>query len=111
MNKIFVTGTAGFIGFMAKLLLAEGYSVHGLMGWQNITMLNWNNRHEILSQNEAFGYTISMLEEKQYLDSALDEFQPDVLSLAAQAGVRYSIENPKAYIDANILGTFNILEA
>ena len=69
-------------------------------------------RHTILHQNEKFSCTLSMLEAKDSLDDAVDRFQPSVIvHLAAQAGVRYSIENPGAYIDANILGTFNILEA
>ena len=53
-----------------------------------------------------------MLEDSEKLNSVASEFQPDVIvHLAAQAGVRYSLENPRAYIDSNIIGTFNVMEA
>lgn len=114
MRKVLVTGTAGFIGFhLSKLLLAEGFRVHGYDGmtdYYDVTLKQ--RRHQILMQNEAFTATEGMLEDHELLWSVADDFQPDVIvHLAAQAGVRYSLENPRAYIDANIIGTFNVMEA
>jgi UDP-glucuronate 4-epimerase len=69
-------------------------------------------RHSMLLQNSAFSATEAMLEDQRRLDTVANEFQPHVIiHLAAQAGVRYSLENPRAYLDANVIGTFNVLEA
>jgi UDP-glucuronate 4-epimerase len=69
-------------------------------------------RHAMLNQHEGFSATESMLEDQEKLGDAVSSFKPDVIvHLAAQAGVRYSIDNPRAYLDANIIGTFNIMEA
>lgn len=66
----------------------------------------------MLLQSPNFVATEAMLEDKDALDRTIDGFEPDVIvHLAAQAGVRYSLENPRAYIDANIIGTFNVMEA
>lgn len=114
MQRIFVTGTAGFIGFhLARLLLAEGFTVAGFDGmtdYYDVTLKQ--RRHQILLQNPGFTMTEAMLEDRAALDRAIDSFEPDVIvHLAAQAGVRYSLENPRAYIDANVVGTFNVMEA
>lgn len=114
MKKVFITGTAGFIGFhLAKLLLSQGNIVHGFDGLTDYYDVKLKERrHAMLIQNPNFSYSISLLEEQELLDDAIDIFKPDIIvHLAAQAGVRYSIKNPKAYIDANIIGTFNVLEA
>lgn len=114
LKKVFVTGTAGFIGFhLAKKLLAEGFLVHGFDGLTNYYDVNLKNRrHEMLKEQDNFSCTIGMLEDKNCLDDAFDRFSPDVVvHLAAQAGVRYSLENPRAYIDSNVVGSLNILEA
>ena len=112
--KILITGTAGFIGFhLAKALLKEGYIVHGYDGmtdYYDVTLKQ--KRHSILQQNSNFTTTEGMLEDQELLDHVADEFLPDVMvHLAGQAGVRYSLENPRAYIDANVIGTFNVMEA
>jgi UDP-glucuronate 4-epimerase len=66
----------------------------------------------MLLQSHGFTATEALLEDRETLDRVMDDFAPDVIvHLAAQAGVRYSIENPRAYIDANIIGTFNVIEA
>lgn len=114
MKRILITGTAGFVGFhLAKLLLDEGAVVHGYDGmtsYYDVTLKR--RRHAMLLQNPRFGATEGMLEDQQTFDATADAFQPDVIvHLAAQAGVRYSIENPRAYLDANIVGTFNVMEA
>ncbi|MGO4917086.1 SDR family NAD(P)-dependent oxidoreductase [Pseudogemmobacter sp. W21_MBD1_M6] len=114
MTRVLITGTAGFIGFhLAKLLLAEGFRVHGFDGmsdYYDVTLKE--RRHQMLLQNEGFTATIAQLEDNETLWRAAEEFQPDVIvHLAAQAGVRYSLENPRAYIDSNIVGTFNVMEA
>lgn len=69
-------------------------------------------RHEELRKSPNFSATEGMLEDQALLDSTIDAFAPDVIvHLAAQAGVRYSLENPRAYLDSNVIGTFNVMEA
>jgi UDP-glucuronate 4-epimerase len=113
MKKALITGTAGFIGFhLAKLLLKEGFKIHGYDGMNNYYDVNLKNaRHNILLKDPNFTATEGMLENNEKLDALANEFQPDVIvHLAAQAGVRYSLENPRSYINSNIIGTFNIME-
>ena len=112
-RRIFITGTAGFIGFhLARLLLAQGWRVHGYDGMTDYYDVRIKQRrHAMLAQNEAFAATEAMLEDMETLRGTVEHFQPDVIvHLAAQAGVRYSLENPRAYIDANLIGTFNVME-
>ena len=113
-TRVLITGTAGFIGFhLAKLLLSEGFRVQGYDGmtdYYDVTLKQ--RRHAMLLQNPNFTATEGLLEDQDLFDRVADEFRPDVIvHLAAQAGVRYSLENPRAYIDANIVGTFNVMEA
>lgn len=114
MRKAFVTGTAGFIGFhLAELLLQEGWDVTGYDGITDYYDVRLKQRRlEILGQHPGFRFTHAMLEDNDTLRAAAAAVAPDVIvHLAAQAGVRYSLENPRAYIDANIVGTFNVMEA
>lgn len=113
-RKVLITGTAGFIGFhLAQLLLDEGFVVQGYDGmtdYYDVTLKE--RRHAILNQNKAFSACEGMLEDQARFDAVADEFAPDVIvHLAAQAGVRYSLENPRAYIESNVVGTFNVMEA
>src|SRR6056297_1545002 len=107
MRRAFITGTAGFIGFhLAELLLQEGWQVAGY----DVTLKE--RRHGMLRQHAAFSATEAMLENADRLSQAVSDASPDVIvHLAAQAGVRYSLENPRAYVDANVIGTFNVMEA
>ena len=112
--RVLITGTAGFIGFhLAKLLLAEGFEVHGYDGmtdFYDVTLKQ--RRHAQLLQSPNFSATNGMLEDQPLFDRIADDFRPDVIvHLAAQAGVRYSLENPRAYLDSNVIGTFNVMEA
>jgi UDP-glucuronate 4-epimerase len=112
--KILVTGTAGFIGFhLSKLLINEGIKVHGYDGITDYYDINLKKkRHSILLQNKNFTASEGMLEDHDKFDLVTKKFEPDVIvHLAAQAGVRYSLENPRSYIDSNIVGTFNVMEA
>lgn len=112
-RRIFITGTAGFIGFhLARLLLAQGWRVHGYDGMTDYYDVRLKQRrHVLLAQNEGFAATEAMLEDVDTLQRTVEAFRPDVIvHLAAQAGVRYSLENPRAYIEANIVGTFNVME-
>lgn len=114
MTRVFITGTAGFIGFhLAKLLLSEGFVVHGYDGMTDYyDVALKQRRHSMLLQNANFSATEGMLEDQDLVDKTIDDFQPDVIvHLAAQAGVRYSLENPRAYLDSNVIGTFNIMDA
>lgn len=114
MTRVLITGTAGFIGFhLAKLLLAEGFEVHGYDGMTDYYDVRLKQRrHAMLLQNPGFKATEGMLEDQEAVDRVADAFKPDVIvHLAAQAGVRYSLENPRAYLDANVIGTFNVMEA
>lgn len=114
MKNVLITGTAGFIGFhLAKLLLAEGFRVHGFDGMTDYYDVNLKRRrHSFLLQHQNFSATEALLEDGKRLDEVADQFSPDVIvHLAAQAGVRYSLENPQAYVSANVVGTMNVLEA
>jgi UDP-glucuronate 4-epimerase len=111
--KYLVTGTAGFIGFhVANQLIRLGHTVVGIDGmtpYYDVTLKR--RRHQTLNQNPNFMSYDLMLEDEERLTEVYTHVQPDVvIHLAAQAGVRYSLENPRAYIDANIVGTFNLLE-
>ena len=111
--RVLITGTAGFIGFhLAKLLLENNFTVHGYDGMTKYYDINLKHaRHNILLQNPNFTKTEGMLEDNDKLHEVAFKFKPDVIvHLAAQAGVRYSLENPRAYIDSNIVGTFNVME-
>ena len=113
MTRIFITGTAGFIGFhLARRLLAEGHAVHGYDGMTDYyDVALKRRRHEILLESPGFSCVEAMLEDMDRLSAAAGVFRPDVIvHLAAQAGVRYSLENPRAYVDSNIVGTFNVME-
>ncbi|WJR68503.1 NAD-dependent epimerase/dehydratase family protein [Neorhizobium sp. CSC1952] len=111
--RYFITGTAGFIGFhVARRLLEEGHEVLGFDGMTPYYSLRLKEaRNAALAQFPAFRPVVGMLEDKPLLEKAVAGFKPDVLiHLAAQAGVRYSLENPKAYLDSNLVGSWNILE-
>ena len=113
-NSILITGAAGFVGFhLARKLLVQGNTV---IGFDNInsyydTQLKYD-RLKILGDHDSFTFVKGDLADKVAVDNLFKLSKPDiVVNLAAQAGVRYSIENPQAYIESNITGFFNILEA
>lgn len=109
-----VTGTAGFIGFhTAKRLLEDGWTVVGLDAMTDYYDVSLKEkRHEILAASENFTPVIGRLEEPGLVMSLFETHRPDVvIHLAAQAGVRYSIDAPRSYVESNLVGTFEILEA
>ncbi|MDW9594779.1 NAD-dependent epimerase/dehydratase family protein [Sinorhizobium meliloti] len=111
--RYLITGTAGFIGFhVAKRLIDEGHFVVGFDGmtpYYDVTLKE--RRHAILQRSNGFKAVTAMLEDRAALDRAAELAEPEVIiHLAAQAGVRYSLENPKAYVDANLVGSWNMLE-
>ncbi|GFZ98043.1 UDP-glucuronate 5-epimerase [Blastomonas marina] len=113
MRKVFITGSAGFIGFhLAQHLLEEGFAVVGYDGMTDYYDVRIKQRrHQMLSQNEHFAAHEGMLEDFDKLHDLMLAEKPDVIvHLAAQAGVRYSLENPRAYLDSNLVGTFNVME-
>ncbi|WP_116082534.1 NAD-dependent epimerase/dehydratase family protein [Tropicimonas sp. IMCC34011] len=113
-ERVLITGTAGFIGYhLAKLLLSENYVVLGYDGMSDYyDVALKRRRHAMLLQDPNFTATEGQLEDAELFNRVAEEFQPDVIvHLAAQAGVRYSLENPRAYIDSNVIGTFNVMEA
>ena len=113
MKRIFITGTAGFIGFhLAQLLLQEGFVVHGFDGMTDYYDIRLKQRrHAMLNQHQGFCATQARLEDAALLSRTISDFSPDaIVHLAAQAGVRYSIENPRSYLESNIIGTFNVMD-
>lgn len=111
--RILVTGTAGFIGFhLARRLLDDGHEVTGIDGFTPYydVKLKEDRNAQLVARN-GFEIHRTMLEDAEGLAKIWSGRPHDiVVHLAAQAGVRYSIDNPRAYIDANIVGTFNVLE-
>ncbi len=112
--RVLVTGAAGFIGsHLSQRLLARGDEV---LGYDNLNAYYdprlKQARLDRLLPLEGFSFVQASLEDRAALEAAFDEFKPQrVVNLAAQAGVRYSLENPQAYVDSNIVGFLNILEA
>ena len=111
--KIFITGSSGFIGFhLAKELLEKGYSVYGYDSINNYYDIKLKKeRNKILKKFKKYKFTKGNLENYNQLSKIVSKFKPKIIiHLAAQAGVRYSIENPDVYLNSNILGTFNVLK-
>lgn len=116
-NKtILVTGSAGFIGFyLTKRLLEEikGVKVIGfdsVNDYYDVSLKEW--RLEQLSKYDNFTFIKGNLADKELVNNVFKEYKPSVVvNLAAQAGVRYSIDHPDVYIESNIIGFYNILEA
>lgn len=113
MRTVLITGTAGFIGFhLAQLMLDEGYRVVGydaMTDYYDVQLKR--RRHQILLQNPHFSCTEGYLEDYDRLSAVCDDAKPDVIvHLAGQAGVRYSLENPRSYMESNVMGSFNVIE-
>lgn len=127
--KILITGTAGFIGYhIANILLQSGFSVIGVDNFNDYydVFLKYNRIKQLGIDIET-GLSKERYESKKYplftfmkadinnsifIKKLFNEHQPDIIChLAAQAGVRYSLENPRAYADTNLMGFFNVLDA
>jgi len=113
-NLTLVTGAAGFIGFhLSRFLCSKGYQVIGidnLNEYYDVSLKK--SRLELLKTNAGFTFRQIELIDKAAIDSLFDTYPfTCVINLAAQAGVRYSITNPYAYLDSNLHGFLNILEA
>ena len=109
-----VTGSAGFIGYhISKKLLEEGWRVIGIDCMSDYYDVSLKERREsMLLQSASYRSIHEKVETPNVLMDLFEEQRPDiVIHLAAQAGVRYSIENPRAYLESNINGTFELLEA
>ena len=114
MKRILVTGAAGFIGFhLSKKLVESGCEVDGLDNLNDYYDIRLKqDRLAILQKHPGFNFVHADLKDKSRIDDVFRErkFQT-VVNLAAQAGVRYSLTNPYAYLDSNLTGFLNILEA
>lgn len=113
--KILITGTCGFIGFhlVKKLSLNKNYKIYGIDNFDNYYSVVLKKKR-LLELNKLKNFSFSKIDIKNNstLNSHFNKKKFDIIfHLAAQAGVRYSIKNPKKYIENNILGFFNILEA
>ena len=117
MNKkkeiIFITGSAGFVGFhLSQKLLNIGFRVVGLDAFTDYYDVSLKRkRNELLCGYGNFTSVEGRLEDYNLLKKIFDDFKPEiVIHLAAQAGVRYSRENPRSYLETNLVGSFNILD-
>ena len=109
--KILVTGSCGFIGFNLSLfLLKKGYKIFGIDNMNDYYDVKIKyERLRILKKFKSFKFFKIHLENEKKVERIFKFKFDSVIHLAAQAGVRYSIENPKKYISSNIVGFFNIL--
>ena len=111
--KILVTGSAGFIGYhLCNSLLNDGYDILGIDNINNYYNKNLKlERLEILKKYKNFNFKKIDISNRENVAKIFKNFKPyKVINLAAQAGVRFSIENPYAYIDSNIIGFINLIE-
>lgn len=113
-QTVFITGAAGFIGYHLSLRLLETTSAQ-VVGFDNLNHYYdvglKKSRLDILNAHDRFTFFEGDLANADQLEAVLRDKRPQVVvNLAAQAGVRYSIENPRAYMDSNVLGFFNLLE-
>ena len=114
MRRALVTGSAGFIGYhLCEHLLAAGWQVTGLDAltpYYDVTLKK--DRHARLTRHAGFTPVIADICDMAALSSATEAARPEVIvHLAAQAGVRYSLEAPRTYLDTNVTGSFNVIEA
>ncbi|MBE3573763.1 MAG: NAD-dependent epimerase [Moorella humiferrea] len=112
-RKVLVTGCAGFIGFhVTRRLLSEGLTVAGVDNLNDYYDVSLKKaRLEQLQKLPGFSFILTSLEDREAMENVFSSYQPTiVINLAAQAGVRYSLSNPYAYIDSNIVGFLNVLE-
>jgi UDP-glucuronate 4-epimerase len=113
LKKILITGAAGFIGYhLSKQLLFEGYYIIGFDNLNDYYDVSLKQaRLDLLQAHDNFTFFKGDLSDKPSVNSLFEQHKPEVvINLAAQAGVRYSITHPDAYINSNIIGFFNILE-
>ena len=109
-----VTGAAGFIGYhLCRRLLEDGFRVIGLDSLNDYyDVALKDRRRSMLMQSDGFRFVHAKIEEPGLLMGLMADERPDVVvHLAAQAGVRYSIDQPRAYLEANLIGAFELLEA
>jgi len=114
MEKILVTGSSGFIGMhLCRNLLDDGYSICGIDNMNDYYDVSLKEaRLSILSDYDNFTFNKIDISNLRDVERVFKQFKPKiVVNLAAQAGVRYSLENPHAYIQSNIVGFTNIIEA
>ena len=112
--KILITGSSGFIGLhLSKLLLEKGNNVHGIDSMNNYYDVSLKKaRLKILLKHKKFSFSKANLENNKKIENIFRKFKPKiVIHLAAQAGVRYSIDKPRVYLKSNIDGTFNVIES
>ena len=119
-KRVLVTGAAGFIGANLVMELVKRYSGCKILGIDNmnnyydprIKEYRRDRIAEVVSDDDQFELIRGSIADRNLVERAFSEFKPEVVvNLAAQAGVRYSIENPDAYMEANVMGFYNILEA
>ncbi len=119
-KRILVTGAAGFIGANLVMELVKRFPECKILGIDNMNdyYYPWIKEYrldriaEVVQNDEQFELIRGSIADRDLVDRAFSEFKPEVVvNLAAQAGVRYSIENPDAYMEANVMGFYNILEA
>jgi len=115
MRRAFITGTAASSDSISRAnSLQKAFRVHGYDGMTDYYDVNLKKAvvNAVLLQDPNFSATEAMLEDQTRVDEVADSFLPDfIVHLAAQAGVRYSLENPRAYLDSNVIGAFNVMEA
>lgn len=112
MNKVLVTGVAGFIGFhLVKALVEKGVQVIGIDNMSNYYDVKLKNVRLAMLRSDLFTFHKADISDRQAMDNLFTVERPEVvINLAAQAGVRYSLENPYAYSQSNLVGFMNILE-